>query len=60
MDTDYGRLYVAMAEKFLGRTDTVAPPSGCVAIELRFRVRSGCTDDLAPRSGVRCKAGTIR
>ena len=60
MDTDYGRLYVAMAEKFLGRTDTVALPSGCIVNELQSWGRSGCTDDLAPRSGVRCKAGTIR
>ena len=31
MDTDHGRLYVAMAEKFLDRADIVAPSSGCVA-----------------------------
>ncbi len=31
IDTDHGRLYVAMAEKFLDRADIVALSSGCVA-----------------------------
>ncbi len=31
MAADHGRLYGAMAEKFLDRADTVAPPNGCVA-----------------------------
>ena len=31
MDTDHGRLYVAMAEKCLDRAVIVAPSSGCVA-----------------------------
>ncbi len=31
MDTDYGRLYGAMAEKFLDRADIIALSSGCVA-----------------------------
>ena len=31
MVTDRARFYVAMAEKFLDRADTLATPSGCVA-----------------------------
>ncbi len=41
MDTDHGRLYVAMAEKFLDRTDIVAPSSGCVADKWPLWVTSG-------------------
>ena len=40
MDTDHGRLYVAMAAKFLNRADIVAPSSGGVADKLLLRVRS--------------------
>ena len=34
-DTGHGRLYVAMAEKFLDHADIVAPSSGCVT-DFRF------------------------
>ncbi len=33
MAADDGRHWVALAEKFLDRADSVAPPSGCVAEE---------------------------
>ncbi len=41
MDTDHGRLHVAMAEKFLDRAEIVASSSGCVADEWQQRVRNG-------------------
>ena len=50
MDADHGRLYAAMAKKFLDRADTVAPSSGCVAAKWPLRVRSGRERTLAPWS----------
>ena len=41
VDTDHGRHYVAMAEKFLDRADIVAPPSGCVTDKWPLRVICG-------------------
>ena len=41
MDTDHGRLYVAMAEKFLDRADTVAPSKGCVIEKWLLWVKLG-------------------
>ncbi len=53
MDADHGRLYVAMAEKFLDRTDIVAPSSRCVADEWPLRVRAAPERyTLAIESGV--------
>ncbi len=38
MDTDHGRLYVAMAKNFQDRADIIAPSSGCVTDKWLLRV----------------------
>ena len=45
MNTDHGRLYVAMAEKFLDRADIVAPTSGSVADKWPLWVKTGRSVD---------------
>ncbi len=59
MDIDHGRLYVAMAEKFLDHADIVAPPSGCVGDKwpLWFKSRPSATPP--GKSAPRCKADEI-
>ena len=52
VDSDHGRLYVAMAEKFLDREEIVAPSSECVADKWMLRVRCG-------RAVCPCRASTL-
>ncbi len=48
MDTDDGRVCVAMAEKFLDRVDIVAPSSGCVTDKWPLWVITGRDADSPP------------
>ena len=52
MDTDHGRLYVAMAQKLLDRADIVAPSGGCVADKGQLRVRTGPQGFASDRSAL--------
>ncbi len=56
MDTDHGRLYVAMAEKFLNRGDILTPDSGYVADKLQPWVISGGVGLGFSKSGQRRRA----
>lgn len=40
LDTDHGRPYVAMAEKFVDGVDIVAPSVGCVADKWPLQVKT--------------------
>ncbi len=59
MDTDHGRLYVAMAEKFLDRADIVAASSGCVTDKCPLRVKSGLHGHCVDTSALRAEADVI-
>ncbi len=54
MDTDLGRLYVAMAQQILDRADIVSPSGGCVAdkwpLGVTSRLHGHCLDTSAPRA----------
>ncbi len=56
IDTDHGRLYVAMAEKFLDRADILAPSSGCVADKWPLRVTSRLHGHCVDTSALRAEA----